>query len=326
MNPGDRTAQPVMPVINIVGATATGKSDLAVALAQRLHGEIINADAMQFYRGMDIGTAKLPVAQRGGIEHHLIDILDVTEDASVADFQTRARAIISDVQTRSLVPILVGGSGLYVRAATDVMTFPGTDPSIRTRLEDEAAAHGPGSLHDRLAAFDPAAAAKITTGDTRRIVRALEVIELTGQPFTAHLPRYAYAMPTVQIGLADDRSVLNERIASRVERMWEAGWVDEVTRLLGEGLREGHTASQAIGYAQIIDYLDGRMSAEAAIESTIIRTRQFAKRQLTWFRRDERIQWLDATDPELVEKAEALYRQCYAHGAETPPAEREPRR
>lgn len=325
MDPADRAAQPVTPVINIVGATATGKSDLAVALAQKLSGEIINADAMQFYRGMDIGTAKLPVAERGGIEHHLIDILDVTEDASVADFQTRARVIIADLQARDLVPILVGGSGLYVRAATDVMSFPGTDPAVRARLEAEAAAHGAGILHSRLTALDPAAAAKITTGDTRRIVRALEVIELTGQPFTAHLPRYEYAMPTAQIGLAEDRSVLNERIAARVEKMWEAGWVDEVARLLEEGLREGRTASQAIGYAQIIDYLDGRISAEEAVESTIVRTRQFAKRQLTWFRRDERIQWLDATDPQLVEKAEALYRQCYARGAETPPAEREPR-
>lgn len=326
MDAADRTAQPVTPVINIVGATATGKSDLAVALAQKLSGEIINADAMQFYRGMDIGTAKLPVAERGGIEHHLIDILDVTEDASVADFQTRARAIIADLQARHHVPILVGGSGLYVRAATDVMSFPGTDPAVRSRLEAEAAEHGASSLHSRLTVLDPAAAAKIATGDTRRIVRALEVIELTGQPFTAHLPRYAYAMPTVQIGLAEDRSVLNERIVARVERMWEAGWVDEVARLLDEGLREGRTASQAIGYAQIIDYLDGKISAEEAVESTIVRTRQFAKRQLTWFRRDERIQWLDAADPKLVEKAEALYRQCYAHGAETPPAEREPRR
>lgn len=326
MRPEDQAAAQMPPVINIVGATATGKSDLAVALAQQLGGEIINADAMQFYRGMDIGTAKLPVEERGGIAHHLIDILDVTEDASVADFQTRARTIIRQLQGRGQVPILVGGSGLYVRAATDVMTFPGTDPAVRARLESEAAAHGAGQLHARLTELDPAAAAKITTGDTRRIVRALEVIELTGQPFTAHLPRYEYALPTVQIGLADDRAALSERIAARVHRMWEAGWVEEVTGLLNAGLREGRTASQAIGYAQIIDHLDGKTTAEAAIESMIVRTRQFAKRQLTWFRRDVRIHWLPATSAELVAEACALYRQCYAHGAQMPQAGREPRR
>ncbi|GAA4285011.1 tRNA (adenosine(37)-N6)-dimethylallyltransferase MiaA [Brevibacterium daeguense] len=304
------------PVINLVGATATGKSDLAIGLAQRLDGEIINADAMQFYRGMDIGTAKLPPEDRGGIPHHLIDILDVVDDASVAEFQSAARRLIREIDARGHVPILVGGSGLYVRAATDALSFPGTDPVVRARLEVEAEELGSPRLHERLRGMDPAAGAKISPGDTRRIVRALEVIELMGKPFSAHLPRYEYVVPTVQIGLRLGRAELHERIAARVQRMWQAGWTAEVERLLEQGLAAGRTARQAIGYSQIIELLAGRMDQATAVESTITRTRQFAKRQDTWFRRDHRIQWLDAPGGEssdhgeLISRAQRMYRSA----------------
>ncbi|WP_349827665.1 tRNA (adenosine(37)-N6)-dimethylallyltransferase MiaA [Brevibacterium litoralis] len=307
----------VTPVINVVGATATGKSDLAVALAQELDGEIINADAMQFYRGMDIGTAKLPVAERGGIPHHLLDVLEVSEDASVAVYQGWARALVARIRERGHVPIIVGGSGLYVRAATDHMGFPGTDPAVRARLEAEADEQGSRMLHARLRQVDPAAAAKIEPGDSRRVVRALEVVELTGEPFSAHLPRYEYWTPTVQIGLAQDRPTLHARIAERVGRMWEAGWVDEVRALLGRGLLEGTTARKAIGYAEILDHLDGRMTPEDAIDRSIVRTRQFAKRQETWFRRDDRIHWLpagrvDAPGNTLLADATGIFRTADA--------------
>lgn len=283
------------PIISIVGATATGKSDLALDLAERLDGEIINSDSMQFYRGMDIGTAKLPVSERRGVPHHLIDILDVTEEATVQAFQTAARTAIADIRTRGRRPILVGGSGLYARAATDHMEFPGTDPAVRARLEAEVAADR-WAAHHRLADLDPVAAEKIGTGDARRIVRALEVIELTGRPFSASLPDYTEIEPTIHLGLGVDRATLHARIATRVARMWEAGWVDEVRTLLDEGLARGRTASRAIGYAQIQEHLAGTMSAAAAKESTTVRTRQFARRQDTWFRRDPRITWIDMSE------------------------------
>ncbi|GAA2004580.1 tRNA (adenosine(37)-N6)-dimethylallyltransferase MiaA [Brevibacterium samyangense] len=307
------------PVVNVVGATATGKSDLAVALAEHLGGEIINADAMQFYRGMDIGTAKLPPAERHGIPHHLLDVLDVREEASVVRFQAAARAHIARIVRAGRVPILVGGSGLYVRAATDRMEFPGTDPELRARLEAEIAAHGGHALHARLAGLDPAAAAKIEIADHRRIVRALEVIELTGKPFTAVLPEYTHAMPTVQIGLVEDRAVLRARLADRIHRMWEAGWVDEVRALLDHGLREGRTARHAIGYAEIVQYLDGDLPRKDALERTVVRTRQFAKRQETWFRRDRRITFLPAGVP--LAAALATYEDARtASGTVSPPA------
>ena len=280
------------PIITVVGATATGKSDLALDLAEHLGGEIINTDSMQFYRGMDIGTAKLPVEERRGIPHHLIDILDVTAEANVQDFQARARTAIADIRDRGHRPILVGGSGLYVRAAVDHMEFPGTDPDIRARLEAEAAADR-WSLHQRLRELDPTAAEKITVNDQRRIARALEVIELTGRAFSAQLPDYQEIEPTIHLGLSMDRPVLHERIAARVELMWDHGWVDEVRSLLEVGLAEGRTASRAIGYAQIRRHLDGELSAAEAKEETIVRTRQFARRQDTWFRRDPRIHWID---------------------------------
>ena len=282
------------PIITVVGATATGKSDLALDLAEHLGGEIINTDSMQFYRGMDIGTAKLPVEERRGIPHHLIDILDVTAEANVQDFQARARTAIADIRDRGHRPILVGGSGLYVRAAVDHMEFPGTDPDIRARLEAEAAADR-WSLHQRLRELDPTAAEKITVNDQRRIARALEVIELTGRAFSAQLPDYQEIEPTIHLGLSMDRPILHERIAARVELMWDQGWVDEVRSLLEVGLAEGRTASRAIGYAQIRRHLDGELSAAEAKEETIVRTRQFARRQDTWFRRDPRIHWIDGS-------------------------------
>lgn len=287
-------AEDTSPIITVVGATATGKSDLALDLADRLGGEIINTDSMQFYRGMDIGTAKLPIDERRGIPHHLIDILDVNEEANVQDFQARARAAIADIRGRGLRPILVGGSGLYVRAAVDHMEFPGTDPEARARLEAEVATDR-WMLHQKLRELDPKAAEKITVNDQRRIVRALEVIELTGRPFSAQLPDYQEIEPTIHLGLSMDRAILHERIATRVDLMWEHGWVDEVTRLLGVGLAEGKTASRAIGYAQIQRHLDGELTAAEAKEETTIRTRQFARRQDTWFRRDPRIRWIDGS-------------------------------
>ena len=292
-------AEDVSPIITVVGATATGKSDLALDLADRLGGEIINTDSMQFYRGMDIGTAKLPVDERRGIPHHLIDILDVTEEANVQDFQARARAAIADIRERGLRPILVGGSGLYVRAAVDHMEFPGTDPEMRARLEAEVATDR-WALHQKLRELDPTAAEKITVNDQRRIARALEVIELTGRPFSAQLPDYQEVEPTIHLGLSMDRAILHERIATRVHLMWEHGWVDEVIRLLDAGLAEGKTASRAIGYAQIQRHLAGELTAAEAKEETTIRTRQFARRQDTWFRRDPRIHWIDGSsaDPE----------------------------
>ncbi|WP_181275772.1 tRNA (adenosine(37)-N6)-dimethylallyltransferase MiaA [Brevibacterium oceani] len=287
------------PIITVVGATATGKSNLALDLAGHLGGEIINTDSMQFYQGMDIGTAKLPVGERRSIPHHLIDFLDVTEEANVQDFQSRAREAIAEIRGRGRRPILVGGSGLYVRAAVDHMEFPGTDAEVRARLEAEVADDRWG-MHQRLAALDPAAAEKITVNDQRRIARALEVIELTGRPFSAQLPDYQEIEPTIHLGLSMDRPVLHERIAARVEAMWEMGWVDEVRRLLDVGLAEGKTASRAIGYAQIRRHLDAELTAAGAKEETTVRTRQFARRQDTWFRRDPRIHWIDGTavDPE----------------------------
>ena len=287
-------AEDTSPIITVVGATATGKSDLALDLADRLGGEIINTDSMQFYRGMDIGTAKLPIDERRGIPHHLIDILDVNEEANVQDFQARARAAIADIRGRGLRPILVGGSGLYVRAAVDHLAFPGTDPEARARLEAEVAPDR-WMLHQKLRELDPKAAEKITVNDQRRIARALEVIELTGRPFSAQLPDYQEIEPTIHLGLSMDRAILHERIATRVDLMWEHGWVDEVTRLLGVGLAEGKTASRAIGYAQIQRHLDGELTAAEAKEETTIRTRQFARRQDTWFRRDPRIRWIDGS-------------------------------
>jgi tRNA dimethylallyltransferase len=291
-------------VISVVGPTAAGKSDLAVEIALRLGGEAVNTDSMQLYRGMDIGTAKLSLEERRGVPHHLLDVWDVTEPASVAEYQRMAHEAIAEIRGRERTPVLVGGSGLYVRAALDEMDFPGTDPEIRARLEAELAEQGSGALFERLRAADPEAARTILPSNGRRIVRALEVVELTGRPFTANLPDHRYREPgTVQLGLLVPRPELDERIALRVERMWEAGLVEEVRELEKAGLRSGRTASAALGYAQVLRFLAGEWTEEQAREETVRATRRFARRQESWFRRDPRIRWLPYDAPDLLERA-----------------------
>ncbi|WP_458778966.1 tRNA (adenosine(37)-N6)-dimethylallyltransferase MiaA [Arthrobacter sp. D3-16] len=292
------------PVIAVVGPTGSGKSDLAVNLALELDGEVINADAMQFYRGMDIGTAKITMVERRGVPHHLLDILDVTEEASVSRFQQQARAMITDIHARGKRAILAGGSGLYVRAALDVLEFPGTDSGLRRQLEEELAARGTGPLLARLQAVDPVSAGRLS--DDRRIIRALEVHELTGRPFSAFMPRREYHQPAVQIGLTVDRDQLRDRLARRVHRMVDGGLLAEVERLETQGLRQGKTAPRALGYSQFLRVLDGKSTVPEAAEETIVATRQFARRQLTWFRADPRIKWLDWQDPQLMAHAAAL--------------------
>jgi len=281
-------------VVAVVGPTAAGKSELSLTLAHTLGGEVVNADSMQLYRGMDIGTAKLTVAERQGVPHHLLDIWPVTLAASVSVYQELARAAIDDILARGRTPILVGGSGLYLRAALDKLQFPGTDPAVRARLEDELALAGPAVLHARLASLDPAAAAAILPGNGRRVVRALEVIELSGQPFSATMPDYEYEYPAVQLGVAMPRPELDQRIAERVGRMWQLGLVEEVRGLERLGLREGRTASRALGYAEVLKVLAGEWSEQEAAEHTVLATRRFVRRQESWFRRDPRVHWLEA--------------------------------
>ena len=293
-------------VIAVVGPTAAGKSDLGVAIAQALNGEVVNADSMQLYRGMDIGTAKLTTGERQGVPHHLLDIWDVTEAASVAEYQRLARAEIDRLHAAGRTPVLVGGSGLYVRAAIDALDFPGTDPEVRARLEAELAEHGTGPLHVRLAAVDPEAARAILPSNGRRIVRALEVVEITGRPFTANLPGHEAVYDTVQIGVDVPRPELDERITLRVDRMWEAGLVGEVRALEKVGLREGRTASRALGYQQVLAALAGECTDQEARAETVRATKRFARRQDSWFRRDQRVHWLTARGKELAEQALAL--------------------
>ena len=295
---------PAQPIVALVGATASGKSGLSLDLAERLGGEVVNTDAMQVYRGMDVGTAKLPVAERRGIAHHLLDALDITELATVAHFQGWARASIADIRDRGATPILVGGSALYTRAIIDRFEFPGTDESLRRELEAELDRVGGQALHDRLAGVDPAAAAQISPDNPRRTVRALEVIALTGRPYGAGMPRLEYADPlTVQIGVDIDRPTLDERIARRVEDMFAAGFVEEVEALLARGLAEGPTAQRAIGYREVIGFLAGDRTRTEAIEQTKAATRRFARRQDGWFRKDPRIVWVDHDDPDRVARA-----------------------
>ncbi|MFI6498468.1 tRNA (adenosine(37)-N6)-dimethylallyltransferase MiaA [Nonomuraea typhae] len=288
-----------LPVIAVVGPTAAGKSDLAVDLALRLGGECINADSMQLYQGMDIGTAKLSQDEWRGVPHHLLDIWDVTVTASVAEYQKLVRPLLDTLQA----PILVGGSGLYVRAALDDLDFPGTDPVVRARLEAELAQDGPAVLYERLKAADPKAAEAILPSNGRRIVRALEVIEFSGRPFSATMPSYEAVYPSVQIGLEVPRSELDARIEQRVHRMWEAGLVGEVRGLLGQGLADGLTAGRALGYAQVMKYLAGEWTEEEALAETVRATRRFARRQESWFRRDPRVVWLPYDAPDLLRQA-----------------------
>ncbi|MCQ4045050.1 tRNA (adenosine(37)-N6)-dimethylallyltransferase MiaA [Streptantibioticus rubrisoli] len=293
-------------VIAVVGPTAAGKSDLGVALAQALGGEVINADSMQLYRGMDIGTAKLTESERRGVPHHLLDIWDVTRAASVAEYQRLARAEIDRLLAAGRTPVLVGGSGLYVRAAIDALEFPGTDPEVRARLERELAEHGPGPLHARLAAVDPQAARQILPSNGRRIVRALEVVEITGRPFTANLPGPDPVYDAVQIGVDVPRPVLDERITLRVDRMWQAGLLDEVRALEAVGLRDGLTASRALGYQQVLAHFAGECGEDEARAETVRATKRFARRQDSWFRRDPRVHWISGGLAELADRAMAL--------------------
>jgi tRNA dimethylallyltransferase len=294
-----------MTLIVICGATATGKSELAVELARELKGHIINADSMQLYRGMDIGTAKLSIEERKGIPHHLIDVLTVREEASVAQYQVDARSIIDQLREKSIPAIVVGGTGLYIKAILDDLNFPDTDPDVREKIAEQAEELGAEVMHARLEKLDPAAAAAIPKENVRRVVRALEVIELTGRPYTANLPRAGSTKypQAKQFGLVMERETLQERINLRVERMWEAGLVREVRDLMGEGLLEGRTAQAALGYAQVLKFAEGLISEAEAKEETKRATRQYARRQETWFSRDERITWIKkAPIAELVER------------------------
>ncbi|MBO3084355.1 tRNA (adenosine(37)-N6)-dimethylallyltransferase MiaA [Cellulomonas fengjieae] len=307
-------------VVALVGPTATGKSDLGLALAHRLGGEVVNADAMQLYRGMDIGTAKLTVEERQGVPHHLLDVLDVRDDASVADYQERARRALVEIAQRRARAVAVGGSGLYVRALLDHMEFPGTDADLRARLEERVESEGARALHAELAAVDPVAAEGIGPRNARRIVRALEVIALTGRPYSASLPQHVYEVPAVQIGLDCDRAVLDERITARVERMWSRGLVGEVERLAAHGM--GRTASRAVGYAEVLSMLRGELTPDEARTAIAAGTRRLARKQMGWFGRDPRVHWLDARDPDLVEKALALV--AAADAGELGPATEDP--
>lgn len=294
-----------MTLIVICGATATGKSDLAVALAEEMHGHVVNADSMQLYKGMDIGTAKLSMQERRGIPHHLIDVLPVNQEASVAQYQIDARSIIDQLLEENIPAIVVGGTGLYIKAILDDLNFPDTDPEVREKIARQAEELGIDVMHERLAKLDPAAAAAIPKENVRRVVRALEVIELTGRPYTANLPRVGSTKypQAQQFGLVMERETLHERIDLRVERMWERGLVREVRDLMGEGLLEARTAQAALGYAQIIKFAQGELTEDEAKEETKRATRQYARRQETWFSRDERITWVkNAPISELVER------------------------
>jgi tRNA dimethylallyltransferase len=296
----------VPPLVAVVGPTATGKSDLGLELALRLGGEVVNADAMQLYRGLDVGTAKLTPDERRGVPHHQIDVLDVTETASVAAFQRHARADVEALRAAGRTPVLVGGSGLYVQAVLDPLEFPGTDPELRARLEAELAELGPHALHRRLAERDPDAAAGVLPSNGRRIVRALEVIALTGRPFRATLPEATAPLyDAVLLGVDRDVAELDRRIATRVDRMLDAGLVAETRGLLPLGLREGRTASRALGYRQVLEALDAAdpPDLDRIREETVRATRRFVRRQRSWFRRDTRIHWLDGADPDLVDRA-----------------------
>lgn len=293
-------------LVAIVGATGTGKTELSLDLAEALSAsgtaaEIVNADAMQLYRGMDIGTAKLPESERRGIPHHLLDVLDVTAEASVADYQTDARAAIDDIAARGAVPILVGGSGLYVSSVVFDFQFPGTDSAVRARLEAELVELGPGMLHARLKERDPVAAEAIGASNGRRLVRALEVGELTGAPFGSGLPAESrYWLPTVTIGMRTAREDLVPRLNERVRAMWLNGLVDEVRGLKVRGIDRGVTARRAIGYAQALGQLAGELSEADAIDSTSALTRRYARRQVSWFARNSDTTWIDSSDSDRL--------------------------
>jgi len=290
-----------MKTIVICGATATGKSDLAVSLAKEIGAEIVNADSMQIYKGMDIGTAKLSPDERGGITHHLLDVLNVTQDATVAWYQELARAAVADIHSRGNDAIIVGGTGLYIKSILDDLNFPDTDAVIRQKLTEEAKEFGIVQLFQRLEQLDPAAAAAIDRQNERRVIRALEVIEITGKPFTANLPREDSSLypDALQFGLVMDRTELGTRVEARVDQMWQKGFVAEVDRLIEDGITRATTARRALGYAQIIAMRNGEITESVAIEEPKRATRQYVRRQETWFSRDARINWISPVQPRL---------------------------
>lgn len=303
-------------VVSIVGPTASGKTGLGIAIAQALaargeHAEIINADAYQMYRGMDIGTAKASTEEQAAVPHHLIDVIDPSETMSVARFQEMARDCIHDLQSRGIRPILVGGSGLYARAAIDDISFPGTDPEVRARLEERERLEGSGALFDELKAKDPEAASRMDPRNPRRTIRALEVIEVTGRPYSASLPRYRYVIPCVQIGLDLPREELDRLIDIRTLRMMDEGFVEEVERIRP---LLGTTAARALGYQQVIDYLDGLRDMDETCADIAQKTKRLARKQMGWFGRDPRIHWLQALNPKLLDNAMAIIEHADAGG------------
>ena len=296
-----------LPAIVLVGPTAVGKTDLSLALAHEFNGEVINADSMQLYRGMDIGTAKISQDQRQGINHHLLDVLDITETANVADYQQMGRQIVKEISSKNKRAIIVGGSGLFIQGLLEDLQFPGSDPVIRDRLTKEAEEIGAKAMYQRLVESDPIAAKDILSNNTRRVIRALEVIELTGSAPVTTLGELPEIVPSIRIGLTRDRSELDQRIEARVDQMWKAGFVDEVVALESLGLRDGLTASKALGYAQILAALAGEISIDEAKEKTVQATKRFARRQESWFGRDQKIQWLNANETTVSEIADLVH-------------------
>lgn len=289
----------MLPAIVIVGTTAVGKTDLSLEVAKAFNAEIINADSMQLYKGMDIGTAKLPVDQRQGITHHMLDVLDVTTTASVSDYQKSARPIIQSLAAQGKRSVVVGGSGLFIQGLLEDMQFPEVDHALRDELQRQADELGAAAMYQKLVNADPAAAANVAPENTRRVIRALEVIELTGSAPITELKELPEVIPSIRIGLRRDRSELDPRIEKRVELMWAQGFVEEVEQLEKVGLRDGVTARKALGYAQILDYLAGELTLAQAKEQTIFATRRYARRQDSWFNRDAKIHWLDASTADL---------------------------
>lgn len=292
----------------IVGPTGSGKSGLAIKVALELaksgiKAEIVNADSMQFYRGMDIGTAKVTLAERAGIEHHMLDWLDISEENTAARYQLEARKVIADLIEKGILPIVVGGSMLYIAALINTFEFPGRDEALRAQLEQDLLEQGPAAMHKRLELLDETAASRIEPQNGRRIVRALEIVMITGEPFAASLPdQFESFLPVLEIGLNSAREHLVERLAQRVRDMWSAGLIDEVKSLENKGIRDSKTASQAIGYSQALANIDGRLTEEEAIAETILLTQRYARRQMSWFRRDPRINWFDYQDENLLDE------------------------
>lgn len=299
-------------LIAVVGPTGAGKSALAIDIAKHIielggKAEIINCDSMQFYKGMDVGTAKLPLAERQGIKHHLFDFLEITDESTAAEYQQLARPLITELQSRGITPILVGGSMLYVAAVLNMFEFPARDEVLRAKLEQDLIDLGPHEMHRRLKALDPVAASRIIPENGRRSVRAIEIVTLTGEPFAAALPDVPEDWQSVlEIGINGDREDLRSRLEARVHKMWQQGLISEVVALEAKGIREGKTSSVAIGYAQALKQIDGEMTEVEAIADTVRLTQKYARRQMSWFRRDQRIHWLDYQDPEATAKALAL--------------------